>query len=350
VRTKKPSTSKVASQVASRDRSAGGVSQDPPLVSTGSTLLNLALSDTTDGGFSLGRIVNVIGDSSSGKTMLALTTLAESARLIKPKYNDVEAACSFDLGRLFGMSLAEALETEDPHSDTIEDFQEDIHKWIKEEAPFIYVLDSLDALTSEEDAKKLGEKLEARAKGQKAKGTYSMAKPKLMSEILRQINKGLDDAGSLLIVVSQTRDNINPMSFVKKYRSGGKALEFYCSHVLWMAIEGKIKKKGQIIGVNTKVKVTKNKLTGKVREVEFPIYYDLGIDDVGSCVDWLIKNGFWKKKGQKISTKKFGELTREKLIKTIEDKNLEPRLRKLVGHSWLKVEESLKLNRKRRYK
>lgn len=337
-----------------------------PAIPTGSTLLNLACSDHAELGYGEGKVVNLIGDSSSGKTLLCLTLIAEALKMDRFKdykfiYDDVERACEFDVGRLFGKEAAERIQSpagvfdqDDPYSDTIQDFYSNIDTAFASGKPFVYILDSFDALTSEQELKKSKELLEAHRKGKESIGSYGMDKAKVISEILRSIVKKLKSTNSLLIVVSQTRDNINPMSFVQKTRSGGNALRFYSSHEVWLAVGSKIKSKDRIVGANIRAKVTKNKLTGKVREVEFPIYYSYGVDDIGSMIDFLLKEGHWKKQKNTITPEGLAigtgtQATREKLIQIIEQENLEAQLKQITRTVWMKTEEDLKLKRKKKF-
>lgn len=333
---------------------------------SGSALLNLALSGKWNGGWAVGRIANLIGDSSSGKSFIALTMLAELAnqdrfdkyRLI---YDDVEAANGFDMVKLFGQATAERIESPDYndkedepiYSDTIQDWQHNIHDALDQSEPFVYILDSFDALTSEEEQNKVKEVRKARAKGKAGEisGSYKMDKPKILGQVLREIKRRLKTSKSTLIIVSQTRDNINPMSFAKKTRSGGRALKFYSSHELWTAEAGKVKRRDLIVGVRSKIKITKNKITGLVRSIELPIYYDYGVDDITANIRWLVDNGFWKIKKQTIEARGLGLTgTLSKLVRAIESKGLEPRLGKLMGRAWRRLEEASRANRKPKYK
>jgi recombination protein RecA len=332
------------------------------LLPSPSTLLNCACSDSAFGAFSTGRMINLIGDSSSGKTLFALSCLAEAAgheefsnyRLI---YDDVENALTFNIPYLFGDVLASKIEPpasdEDElpiPSETIEDFHCNINDALDEGHPFIYILDSFDALDADQDKEKVEDMRSARARGTKAKGSYSMAKPKKSSELMRNICSSLKKTESILVIISQTRDNISPMSFTPKTRSGGNALRFYAHHEIWLSMGQKIKSKERIIGVNVKAKVSKNKLTGKVREVGFQIFYDLGIDDVGSCIDFLVDEKIWPKTKQTINAKHFElNVSRAKLIEYIENKNKRDKLCKIVNRCWSEIEEELKLNRKIKY-
>ena len=350
-------------------------------ISSGSTLLNLALTDHPDCGWQKGKMANIIGDSSSGKTFLTLTAFAEAS--IDKRYDDfalimddAEHANEFNIKKLFGTKVYDRIEPpailkgEDLPSELIEDFHANLRNAIKLKNPFIYILDSMDALDSEADQKKIEEFMKIHAKKRDAeedaeegkdakkvkdvKGTYGMAKAKKNSDILRDCCGKLEKSNSILLIISQTRDNINPMSFETKTRSGGRALKFYATHEIWTASAGKISSKNRVIGVKCAIKVSKNKITGKVREVEVPIYYDYGIDDLGSMIDFLIDEGIWVQKEKSPSINTNGDfnkepITRAKLIEHIESKKLEQELKNIVAEEWKAIEDSLKLKRKNKY-
>lgn len=332
------------------------------LVSSPCTLFNCACSDSHRGAFSVGRMVNIIGDSSAGKTMFALCVLAEAARDknfddYRLVIDDVENALTFNLDYLFGTKMASRLEPPNvvddipEPSDTIEDFHCNIARLLDDEKPFIYVLDSFDALDSDQDQDKVEEMRSAKERGKKAKGTYGMSKAKKASDLLRNICKRLKDTNSILIIISQTRDNIDPMSFEKRTRSGGRALKFYAHHEIWLSCGKKIKSKDTVIGADVIAKITKNKLTGKVRQIKFPIYYDYGVDNTRASIDFLVEKGVFKK--TKLTFEwpdKALKGTMPKLIGLIEAKQKHVRiLKKLVGKTWNEFEESLKTGRRRRY-
>lgn len=333
-----------------------------------STLLNIGCSGSLSGAFLAGRIVNVVGDSHSGKTVLCLGILAEAAndplfddyRLI---FDDSENANSFDIENLFGKKLAKRIEPpkkddEGMHlpSETIEDFQCNLKDALDEDKPFVYILDSFDSIDSDDDAANVEAMREARQRGKSAPGSYGMAKAKRASGLFRNIKGDLAKKNSFLFIISQTRDNLTPGTFQKKTRAGGKALQFYCTHVIWLAMIGKLKKEKNkikhVIGNNVRALVSKNKITGKVKEVEFSVYPDLGIDDVGSMVDWLAKVGAWGKSGTIINAKELNiKGQRQKVITEIEKQNLEKTVRKIVYRTNKEIENSVKLtDRKKRYK
>lgn len=323
-----------------------------PIISSGSMLLNLACSDNIFGAYQLGRMVNVVGDSSSGKTILCLSMLADTCydsrfndyRMI---YDDVEAALSMDLEYLFGSELPNRLEANEP-SNNIQEWYGKVLRLIKDKEHFIYVLDSFDALTSLEEQERAGKYAEDKMES----GSYKMEKQKFSSEMFRVIARDIERTKSLLCIVSQTRDNIGyGAMFNPKTRSGGNALKFYSSHEIWLSKGSAYKAKERIIGIDCKASVKKNKFTGKIRNVDFPIYYDYGIDNVGSCVDFLLEEGVWKKGQKKIEVPEFEfEGTRDALVKLVDSSDEKMKLVfDLVQNTWVEVEESIRLNRRRRY-
>jgi len=334
------------------------------LIPMGSTLLNLAMSDTIHGGAKKGTMINIIGASHGGKTILALTCFAETNRKksfddYQFIYDDVERANSFDMVRLFGNGAAKRIiaprnGTENEYSPTVQHFHANVNYWIKKSEPFIYILDSFDALDALEDQKKTEEMIQGLEKGKETAGTYGMAKAKAASSILRNVTSSLANSKAALFVVSQVRDNVDPMSFSKETRSGGRALKFYASHEMWMHSIKAIKKKDTVIGNTVRVKISKNKLTGKVREVKFDVYYDYGIDDIGACIAYLIEQGRWTGGGSaKINHDgdfDFENCTKSKMVQLIGDSQEHyMKLKKLTAKVWHEFEDSLKLGRKPKY-
>ena len=354
-------------------------------VSSGSTLLNLALTNHPDCGWKLGRMANVIGDSGAGKTVLCMTSIAETCndskkKDVNTKFDDGEHAYEFNTRKMFGKKPDARLTFVDPPSDNIEQFSDNLSDAIKEEEPFIYVLDSFDSLGCEDDTKHIeSERLIRQGKSKaKSKGSYGTAKPKLASQLLREECGKLSDSKGALLIISQTRDNLALFSFEKKTRSGGRALKFYATHEVWIIYTGAIKEKGLQIGAETEIKVRKNKITGKKRSIEINVYDDYGIDNIGSCIDFLVKSKWWsyaakekapvvkgkvarvaKDDDDKVSTTKpintkgdLGDceaMSKLKLIEYIEEEGLEKELKDATAACWWDIEESVKLKRKSKY-
>jgi len=351
-------------------------------LSSGSTLLNLACTDTPFYAFMKGGYYYLVGDSASGKTFTTLTCFAEACRKKAFRdytliFDDVEGGALMDIEHYFGKSVAERMEApaykkgQPVFSDTIESFYYHITDRINAGKPFIYVLDSQDSLGSSAAAKKFAKQKRAAEEAGEAKGSFGDGKAKYHSENLRNVLAGLKKTRSILIVIGQTRDNLG-MSFEKKTRSGGKALRFYANLEIWTSVKQKIKRpvrgKKRTIGVTCLAEIKKNRVTGKIgkdRAVEIPIYYDLGIDDVGSCVDYLILESHWrkvKKKGKegvaeeqeskrKIYDAKelLFEGSRDAIIAHIEQEGMETTVRKLVAQVWHAIEAECLSHRKRRY-
>lgn len=347
-------------------------------VSTGSTLLNLACTDNPDLGFLKGSYIYYVGDSTTGKTWLTLTCFAEASknpafknyRLI---FDDVEGGALMDMELYFGKDVAKRIEPParykngDPKfSDTVQSFYYHMADIIEKGKPFIYVLDSQDALTSDQSEDKFKEQKKADEEGKDSAGSYGDGKAKYHSEHLRQILSGIRKTKSILIIIGQTRDNLG-MGFSEKTRAGGRALRFYANIEIWLSIAGQINKsvmgKSRTVGVRTLAQVKKNRITGKIgkdRSVTIPIYQGLGIDDTGACVDFLIENEQWPEAtGEKVEKKAkkviydTGDLmivgTREQIIQQIEEDNLEGKLRKLTAQVWKEIEDACTPKRKRRY-
>ena len=325
------------------------------LIPTGSTTFNLECSGRIEGAFKLGKLVNLIGDSHAGKTLFGLTIFAECSlekrfdnfRFI---YDDVESANEFDITYLFGKKVHDSIE-QDIRSKTIEDLNDNLARALNEPEPFIYILDSFDALTSEAAMDKDKENRHKREKGSVTKGSYGDGKAKMASAMFSQRTQDLSDHGSSLIIISQTRDNIGfGAMFTPKVRSGGKALKFYATHEIWLACQKKEKKGKRTIITNVQAKITKNKLTGRHGEAYFPILFDYGVDNITSCIMFLIDEGNWTGTKASINSKDFAEKMKlTSLVSYIEDNNLEDDLFVLCQETYNNVIEKLKPNRKRKY-
>lgn len=316
--------------------------------SSGSTLLNLALTDNPYYGFIPGKLVNIIGDSSAGKSFLLWTLFAEIAHDKRFDdydiiYDEPEVSFEFDIPKLFGGKTEKRVRT-DIRSTTIEDFHDNVIREVSKGKPIIYGLDSFDALNSEAEMKR-----EIRD------GTYGVEKPKISGIILRKICGKIADTKSAVFIVSQTRDNIGVTFGSKKTRSGGKALKFYSTHELWLAVGGHIKRKEREVGVEVIAKISKNKVTGKLRSVGFPLVYDYGIEDGISIANWLLDEKIWKKDGRYLDTKDFvldnsDKLTIDSFADFIDKEECEnDRLIEYVTRKWDDIERSVQSHRKSRY-
>lgn len=252
-------------------------------VSSGCTILDCALG----GGYVLGRITNIVGDKSTAKTALATEALINF--LVKypngaAAYRDAEAAFDRAYAAAMGLPVAQ-IDFGETNLTTVEDFERDLTAFIEKQQkagePGVYILDSLDALSDEaEMARDVGE------------ATYGGNKAKQLSAMFRKLTGKLEGSQILLIVVSQVRDNIGAMFGEKHKRSGGKALDFYASQILWLAhiktLDKTIKKVKRAYGVVIRAKVKKNKVGIAFRDCDFMFIFGYGVEDAMASVSWLI--------------------------------------------------------------
>ena len=253
----------------------------PTVFSSGCTLLDLAAG----GGWGIGRVTNIVGDSSTGKTLLAIEACANFGALYGGKsirYAEIEAA--FDRPYAYTMGMPKDAEyTEDVH--TIEDFERDLDAWLaKQTGPSLYILDSLDACSSTAELE--------REIGDHA--TYGAEKAKAISELFRKMVKKIRDKQATIIIISQLRDNIGVRFGETKKRSGGHALQFYSSQVFWLAqvksLKRVVSKVERTIGIQVRARNKKNKLGKPFRQVDFTLLFSYGVADELSMLDWLKEN------------------------------------------------------------
>ena len=312
-------------------------------------------SDISDlilgGGHGWGKIVNIIGDKSTGKTLLTLEGLYKVKNQLKDKvsiiYDDCESGFSFDIEDMYGeKDFVTAL---DPPSDSVEDFNHNLQtqmKSLKKDKYLIYIVDSLDGLTSKAEQQRDVERTKAMEAGKPyVKGTYGQEKQKFMSEFFRLRTKDIKDKNVLLIVISQVRGNIG-VTFGNKFsRSGGKALDFYAGQIYWLAEADKmIKKANDVpIGIRTKLRCSKNKLGKPFRFGFIDILFDYGVDNVSTNINYLYNLLTPPGKLERSNTRKVEwdgqEYTLRALVKHIESNDLEKELTKRVKDKWQQAED-----------
>ena len=331
------------------------------LLSSGSTLLNLACTGTTYGCYGKGNYVFFVGDSMSGKTWFCYTMLAEACRLRSFKdyaliHDDVERGAKMDIEFYFGKRLLKRL-TKPPNgiSSTVEDFYFNINEAL-DRGPCIYICDSMDSLTCKADVKQFEAERKAAAEGKEVSGSYGMGKAKANSQGLRKLMQRLEDTGSILVIISQTRDNIGfGAQFNPKTRAGGRSLRFFNHVEIWTSVVKKLTKtvrgKSRTIGATTQCRVEKNRINGSKPRIEVPFYHTFGIDDMDSCIEYLISEKHWKKSGQVIKAKDIEfEGNKTKLLKHIDENDLHEVVQEIVGEVWHEIVNATAVTgRKRRY-
>lgn len=280
-----------------------GCKSELQFVSTGCTVLDCALG----GGLCLGRVVNIVGDKSTSKTALATEAIINFLHQFpkgKARYRETEAAFDTNYAASMGLPLdkVDFGAVENPLI-TVEDFSRDLDEFIEEQTkakePGIYVLDSLDALSDEAEMER-----------DISEGTYGTKKASKLSVLFRTTARKLETTQILLIIVSQIRENIG-VTFGEKYkRSGGKALDFYASQVVWLAhlkiLKRTIGKVERPYGVEIRAKIKKNKVGLAFRECEFEFHFAFGVEDLLASIEWLKSVG---------RLEELGDLTPEKARK-----------------------------------
>ncbi len=256
--------------------------KDLDFISSGCKILDCVLG----GGYPLGRICNIVGDKSVGKTLMAIEAFINFLQ----KYPDgnawyVEAEAAFDKGYAaeLGMPIDKVQFFEDEDRIyTVEQFHETLKSATEtsEGKPGLFVLDSLDALSDAAE----------RARGIE-EGTFGASKPKKLSEIFRRLIQDIEKSRICVIIISQVRDNIGVAFGEKHSRSGGKALDFYASQVLWLSQIKTLKKtiKGveRSTGIDIRAKCKKNKIGLPLRQCDARLVFSYGINDVFSNLRWL---------------------------------------------------------------
>jgi recA bacterial DNA recombination protein len=335
--------------------------RDEDFVSWGDTRLNLACTGRSKCGIKKGSYVLSVGDSDTGKTMLGLTMLTEAAN--NPNfddydlhYNGPEGGAGMDFEQCFGKKADNRISRETT-STTVEHFWSWMDKLMKG-PPFMVVLDSMDALDCEADIKKRAEQESAKAKGKKTSGSYGVEKARINSQRLRVIIPKLNAHGSVLDLIAQTRDAIG-YTYQEKTRSGGKGMKFYADLEFWLMLKGKIYKdlgskyggKKIDIGARSIAKVKRSRYTGKRREAEVIIYSDVGVDNVGGSVEYLMEWRHWGKTKGRVNAPEFQfDGSPAELIRYIDSKpERKIKLRKIVTSVWKQVESLVKVVRNKEY-
>jgi recombination protein RecA len=255
-------------------------SMDVDTVSTGSLGLDIALGI---GGLPRGRVVEIYGPESSGKTTLALHCLAEAQKKAGIcAFIDAEHALDPIYARKLGVNVDELLISQ---PDAGEQALEIADTLVRSGAVDVLVIDSVAALVPRAELE--GEM------GDSQPGLQA----RLMSQALRKLTASINRSNTMVIFINQIRMKIGVMYGSPETTTGGNALKFYASVRLDIRRIGVIKEREEVVGNQTRVKVVKNKLAPPFKQVEFDIMYGEGVSKVGELVDLGVKAGVVEKSG-----------------------------------------------------
>jgi recombination protein RecA len=255
-------------------------SMDIDVVSTGSLGLDIALGV---GGLPRGRVVEIYGPESSGKTTLALHTVAEAQKKGGIcAFIDAEHALDPIYARKLGVNVDDLLISQPDHGEQALEIADTL---VRSGAVDVLVVDSVAALVPRSELE--GEM------GDVQPGSQA----RLMSQALRKLTASINKSNTMVIFINQIRMKIGVMYGSPETTSGGNALKFYASVRLDIRRIGAIKERDEVVGNQTRVKVVKNKLAPPFKMVEFDIMYGEGVSKTGELIDLGVKAGVVEKSG-----------------------------------------------------
>jgi len=329
-------------------------------LSTSCTLLNVALSGKADGGIKPGMIVNPAGYSHAGKSLLAMSMLAEAAS--NPNFDeyelhmqDTENGSLFDVVKYFGKKLDKRIiKTID---NSMEGFFTKLTEMTDKGKKFIYVIDSYDGLMCAADRTRRKDIQDAYNSDKEFKYQDFPRRAAFGHELCRNMVSDIAKTGSIIINLSQTKDKMNATMFEdKRRRAGGTALDYY-THVMFWLDKGATEKEkfGNVVIRNghwVNFDIAKNRINGRSSKLKLFVRPEYGIDDVVSSIDFLDSIDAIQKEKRSYVIQEWGfKGTKDSLITFIEENNKESDFAKMVEVAWNDMVNKMdnKVVRKKRY-
>lgn len=261
------------------------VNPDPNVVtftSSGCTLLDCALG----GGWAEKRVINIVGDKSAGKTLLAFESAANfllKHRRGRVKYDECEAA--FDPRYISNLGMPLERINFGERLNTVEDMFDSLNDTMKKsKEPTLEIIDSLDALSDKAEMDRdFGD------------ATYGTGKARDISKLFRMLVRDMERSNLTLMIISQVRSRIGMAFGRQTTRAGGRALDFYASQVVYLQHVGTVNRTvanvKRPVAYDIAAKVDKNKVGPPLREARFTLEFGYGINDLDTCMQWLKEVG-----------------------------------------------------------
>ena len=323
-------------------------------IDSGSWMLNLALTNNINQAYPIGRVINPVGDYSTGKTLLACEGVnsvwyyehLRKKKKVKIYYDEPEHAFDHRLASQFKMPLDQIIglredllgykrkKGEKPfsRSRTVEDMYNNLD-WIskndKDYDIVLYIIDSLDSLRDAREIKHI-------AKKGIEKQDMGGGKARVLSQLFRNCIEGIHNSNVILMILSQIRKKIGIAFGDPNTRAGGKALDHYATHIFQLREIGKITSEEKFNqGIEVGVRIKKNKTGSRYNDIDFSILHGWGIDNYTSAVNWLWDNGGIEKSGNYCVLDDSTKMYRSELIETcVNSKQMRVAIKNLLQNHW----------------